>query len=261
MVLPMLASAPTTADAPVTVNREMRRGRPAGTVTVGDTTVRICASGHAVPGTRVRLLSSPSKMPSRSWSMTAGKSCPMAVYTPDEHGNESICAHCYAMSRAYLWPVVVAALEARFDWARRAAAHRSVGDEFVATLTAAILGQGKPHFRVHDAGDLFSAAYIRLWIRICRACPDVAFWFPTRMWRSESATIQAALRELAALPNVALRPSALHFNTPAPVIPGYSAGTTAASAGFTCPASQQGNQCLDCRVCWDPTIEVSYRKH
>ena len=35
-------------------------------------------------------------------------------------------------------------------------------------------------FRVHDAGDLFSAKYINCWIRICEALPDIRFWFPTR---------------------------------------------------------------------------------
>jgi len=36
----------------------------------------------------------------------------------------------------------------------------------------------------------------------------------------------------------------------------------AKSAGFSCPASEQGNECRECRACWDETVEnVNYKKH
>jgi len=32
--------------------------------------------------------------------------------------------------------------------------------------------------------------------------------------------------------------------------------------GFNCPSSKQGNQCGECRACWDKTVEnVNYKKH
>jgi hypothetical protein len=32
--------------------------------------------------------------------------------------------------------------------------------------------------------------------------------------------------------------------------------------GFTCPASEQGNECKDCRACWDESIQnIDYKKH
>jgi len=32
--------------------------------------------------------------------------------------------------------------------------------------------------------------------------------------------------------------------------------------GFSCPASSQGNECKDCRACWDSEVEnIDYKKH
>ena len=74
------------------------------------------------------------------------------------------------------------------------------------------------------------------------------------------------LRKLAALPNVAVRPSALNFGDDAPVVAGLHAGSTAAMhdklRAAQCPAPQQGGNCADCRVCWDAKeTPVSYCKH
>lgn len=225
-----------------------------------------------VPGTTVSLLSSPSKMPCKSWSMPAVRSCPSAFF-----GKGAICGeskakedlNCYASKRAYTWPAVVRALEARFAWAVKASMDAITGDEFVSLMTAAVGAEGKrqvkrgdlPVFRVHDSGDLFSPAYVMLWVRIATNLPHIGFWFPTRQWRSKNLHMMAALTTLAALPNVSVRPSALHFEDAAPVIPGLSAGTTASVEGFNCPASQQGNACRDCRQCWTKDTVVSYYRH
>ena len=32
--------------------------------------------------------------------------------------------------------------------------------------------------------------------------------------------------------------------------------------GFNCPASKQGNECGECRACWDNTVDnINYKKH
>jgi hypothetical protein len=219
-----------------------------------------------VPGTTVSLLSDASKMPSLSWSMPAGESCPWALY-----GENTICGDCYAQKGRYMMPNVANAQSVRFEWARRCMRTPAGVDEFVSTLTYAIDEVRNTYFRGHDAGDFFSPAYVRAWARICANLPMVTFWFPTRTWRVLSmktlsdATRNAwalALSELASLPNVRLRPSALFFNAPAPRIPGMAAGTTARDEGFNCPAATQGNICGTCRVCFDePTTEVSYHRH
>lgn len=236
-----------------------------------------------VPGTTIGLLSSPSKIPSRSFGLPAVKSCPMAFFGPGAICGESKeDTTCYADGGAYVWPNVRRAYQARYDYAIKASMVPSIGDEFVTVMTSAVrqealrqerryyrqiskgersLTSFEPCFRVHDSGDLFSPSYAALWVRVCEATPDVRYWFPTRMWRTKNVHMLAVLHTLASLDNTSVRPSALHFEDAAPVIPGFSAGTTAASAGFTCPASSQGNACLDCRACWSKDIEVSYRKH
>ena len=230
-----------------------------------------------VPGTTVSVLSSPSKMPCKSFSLPAVRSCPSATF-----GKGAICGesksdlNCYASKRAYTWPVVVNALNTRYQWAIAASMDAPTGDEFVTIMTDAISREAKrqerkaaktqrqftgPVFRLHDSGDLFNPQYARLWARIAAATPHVAYWIPTRQYKSKNLHMQAALLELSALPNVALRPSALYFESPAPVIDGLSAGTTASVEGFNCPASNQGNACLDCRQCWTKDIVISYHRH
>lgn len=224
-----------------------------------------------VPNTTISLLTNTSKMPSRSWSLPAGRACPGAKY-----GANSICGTCYAQKGAYAWGPVKRAQQARFEFAIQASKDMTVGLQFVTLMVQAITAEARrqqtrhrrqhgnldgfvPVFRVHDSGDLFSPAYTRLWIAICRQLPTVRFWFPTRSYRIPN--LMPALVTLAALPNVSVRPSALHFGEAAPVIVGLSAGTTAATAGFTCPASSQDGKCLDCRQCWTTDVVVSYRKH
>src|SRR5262249_11768112 len=75
------------------------------------------------------------------------------------------------------------------------------------------------YMRVHDSGDLFSAACTRAWIRICSASPWIHFWFPTRSWQAPWLDV---IKELAALPNVTVRPSAIHFDEEPPRIDGLA---------------------------------------
>jgi hypothetical protein len=230
-------------------------------VTETDKRGRLRAKKHGV-----LLLSDASKMPSLSFSLPAGASCPWALY-----GEGTICGDCYAQKGRYVMPDVANAQRVRFEWVRRCMRSPEGIAEFVSVMVDAITRARNSYFRGHDSGDMFSPAYVRAWVQICRALPDVRFWFPSRAWRvltiknvsdhtrSEWAL---ALSDLASLPNVALRPSALFFNAPAPRIPGWAAGTTAADEGFSCPAPLQGNICGSCRVCFDrPELEVSYHRH
>jgi hypothetical protein len=233
-----------------------------------------------VPGTKRTLLTVTSKMPSHSYSLPAVRACPMAFFGPGAICGESKeDTTCYATKGSYtMYPNVMLAQEARYQWTIKATMDTAEGDEWVRVMTAAVVketnrqrnrhlkaGLGmdtfQAYFRVHDSGDLFNPQYAMLWTRVCAQMPHVKFWIPTRMWRSKNEHMQRALLALSALPNVALRPSALHFNDPAPVIEGYAAGTTAAKEGFTCPASLQNNNCGDCRACWTKDIPVSYHQH
>ena len=237
-----------------------------------------------VPGTSVGLLSNPSKMPSRSYSLPAIKACPSATFGPGAICGESADkTTCYATRGAYAWAPVRAALEARFQWTIQATRDETTAVEFIETMTTAVQGEalrqerkhwqevsegmrpmaefGGPVFRVHDSGDLFNPTYANLWTQVATNCPDVRFWFPTRQWKSRNLDMLAALQTLASLPNVAVRPSALFINDAPPMIPGLAAGTSASATGYNCPAHMQKNECRDCRMCWTKDVPVVYRLH
>lgn len=223
-----------------------------------------------VPGSTVSLLSDASKMPSLSFSLPAGDSCPWALY-----GEGAICDGCYAEKGRYIMPNVKNAQRVRFEWVKRCVRTPEGRAEFHRAMVAAITAAGNSYFRGHDSGDFFCPAYVEMWAEVCKALPEVTFWFPTRTWRAltdpraSAATKKnwsLALSALCALPNVRVRPSALFFNAPAPMVrnlvPGMSAGTTARDEGFNCPAATQGNVCGTCRTCWDsPDTAVSYHRH
>jgi hypothetical protein len=214
---------------------------------------------YHVPGTSVALLTYPAKIPCPSWSLPAGRACPFAFRSDPD----AICGSCYAAKGFYMMPRVKAAQDARYAWTLDCLKTPEGTERFIALMTEAIAHEcarfNVQYFRVHDSGDLFSPAYTRAWTEICRRLPDIRFWIPTRSYR---AAWVADIIALAALPNVTVRPSALRFEDAAPEIAGLQAGSTARHHGATCPASSQGNACLDCRQCWDsPTIAIAYHKH
>jgi hypothetical protein len=88
-----------------------------------------------------------------------------------------ICRHvCYARNGSYLWPVVLAKHQANLMFVLDDPAG------WEAAITAE-LGAGKYHgawIRIHDSGDFFCDDYLRAWLRICRARPDVNFYAYTK---------------------------------------------------------------------------------
>jgi len=88
-----------------------------------------------------------------------------------------ICAQvCYARTGSYLWPVVRAKHQANLMF---------VLDDlpgWQAAMTAE-LGAHKFHrawIRIHDSGDFFTDDYLRAWLRICHARPEVNFYAYTK---------------------------------------------------------------------------------
>jgi len=126
------------------------------------------------------------------------------------------------------------------------------------------------YFRIHDSGDFFNARYARAWMEVCRLLPRKKFWAPTRSYQQPNGILPifdpllAVLREMAQLPNVCIRPSALDFGNAAPIVIGLHAGSTAGNdaEAFQCPAHLQDNECGDCRHCWEnKTVSVNYQIH
>lgn len=222
-----------------------------------------------VPGTTTALLSKPSKMPGYAWGIPAKRACPRS--------NGTICEDCYAVSGFYRMPTVIQAQETRFAWVRECMRTDIGKHEFSGVMWDAIRRACKkqPYFRIHDSGDFFSPAYTETWLWVCAGLPEVKFWAPTRAWQipdksrsgfhvvSDSDKVMYWLRQLAKLPNVTVRPSALNFGDPAPIVSGLQAGSTSDyKRAMQCPARQQGNQCGECRACWeDKEKPISYAKH
>ncbi len=209
------------------------------------------------------ILTETSAMPGASFSLPARRTCPGALLSPG-----SICAACYADSRGrYRWPAVREAQARRLTWTTHALAAGS----FAPAMVACIASIEERYFRIHDAGDFFSVAYVEAWITIAGALPHVRFWAPTHSWaiqgrqRRDGDPLLEAIRLLDALPNVTVRPSAILLEAPPPVIPGLSAGSAVTTERFmaTCPKSlRTPANCGGCRRCWDaPLVPVTYLKH
>lgn len=205
-----------------------------------------------------------------SFSLPAGTSCP----GKRAHGPNDICSACYAAAvrptgrtSRYGTPVVERAQQQRWAWVLACMMTDAGVDSFVETLTYAIRKESKTkYFRIHDSGDFFNPRYIRAWIRICTALPEFKFWAPTRSYRIPR--LAGPLQELAALPNVTVRPSALEFDTLPPTLAGFAAGSGAVKVGpvlpttHGCTAPETGSVCQDCRLCWDaPAQSVMYHYH
>lgn len=220
-------------------------------------------------------LSTPSKMPCYSWSIPAVTTCPGAKISMKRAGENAVCHECYATAGFYNMPSTTNAQLTRRAWIAQSLAHDN-GAEFVSVMvdmiTQSVRAARVPLFRGHDSGDFYSVAYIRVWIKIARALPNVRFWFPTRSWVVPN--LLEALQEFGNLPNVSLRPSALALDEPAPVISGFAAGTTVARSlpvmeslpgHKVCPATVPGNspKCADngCFDCWDRESAKAYLLH
>jgi hypothetical protein len=86
-----------------------------------------------------------------------------------------------------------------------------------------------------------------------RLTPSKRHWLPTR---------EAWIKD-----HVSRAPDNLIIRFSMPMIDQAAAGgwantSTVVSAGANCPSAQQGNQCLDCRKCWNKEIKnISYGQH
>jgi hypothetical protein len=217
-----------------------------------------------VPGTTVRLLTQTTKMPGPSWSLPAHRACPRA--------NGTICDSCYAEKGCYRYSSTQNAQKARFKWTVKSMRSSAGREQWIAAMVEGIHKSGCAFFRVHDSGDMFSVSYAEAWLEVCRVLPEVKFWIPTRTWQMPQSVLPMSdpllmvLSQMARLPNVTVRPSALNFRDHAPRVAGLHAGSTAEMPdvfrAWQCPAPKQDGMCSDCRVCWDSKdMPVSYCKH
>lgn len=196
-------------------------------------------------------LSSPSKMPSYGWSVSA-KRC--KVGSKLRSVVNSVCAKCYALKGNYMFPAIQACLERRYAAIQR--------KPFVPAMVYLLKCLDVKHFRWYDSGDIDSPATLLKIVDIARQLPDVRFWLPTK----EYGVIQAYVKAGHVIPsNLCVRLSAYMIDESGPIMLARRLGVTISEVrheGYSCPSSKQGNKCLTCRACWDTgTFNVSYRRH
>jgi len=187
-------------------------------------------------------LSKPGKMPEGSFNIPAsacqtGAKLALVPGTP--------CHGCYALKNRYIMPIQKAALERRL----------ASLDHGSWTTAMATLIKGKKHFRWHDSGDLQSAEHLTNIFEVCNQTPAPRHWLPTQ----ERKYLQF-LDPAIVPPNLIIRLSGSKIDGPAPK--SWPWTSSVVTAGRTCPAPSQGNECKNCRNCWDKKISnISYGKH
>jgi len=190
-------------------------------------------------------LSAPGKMPEGSYNLPA-KACQTGAKLRKLPGTP--CWGCYAFKGRYNFPNVKDALTRRLE----SLGHR----DWVQAM--AVLIKGKKFFRWHDSGDLQSVQHLINIFEVCKLTPDTMHWLPTREARF------LKLMDPDVVPKNLKIVLSDHMNDQArpPTWWPYTSGVTTDHAQVTCPASRQGNKCLDCRKCWDRnTKRVTYGKH
>ena len=198
-------------------------------------------------------LSGPSKMPCHAYSIPAQKCITGAKLRQVKN---SICSVCYALKGNYGFPVVRDALMRRFE--------SLTNPLWIEAMVLAIRAKEKSgFFRWHDSGDIQSVQHLQNICEIAKRLPDIKFWIPTREYTKIIPDFFAAGHKFPE--NLTVRLSAFMIDGPAPIAIAkkYNLTTSGVSKlGFTCPASLQGNKCLDCRACWDKSVvNINYHKH
>jgi len=187
-------------------------------------------------------LSSPSKMPGYAYNLPAWR-CITGVKLQAVAG--SVCAGCYAMKGRYRFRNVKEALDRRLQ--------ALTDPRWVEAMVTLITGQA--WFRWHDSGDIQSPEHLKNIFEVCNRTPETRHWMPTREVKF------LKLMDPDVVPkNLIIRISS-HMVDQGPVS-FWPWTSTVVTAGKTCPAAEQNNECKDCRQCWDRSVKnVAYGKH
>ena len=223
--------------------------------------MRICGikifSGMKEAEEAVGGLSSPSKMPSYAWSISA-KRCNIGSTLAKVEG--SVCNKCYALKGRYMFPMVQNALEKRYKkWSENR-------DEW--TNAMIYIMNTKKHiiktgvFRWFDSGDIQGEGMLSDINTIAWSSPNIRFWLPTK----EYNLVKEYKKNNDIAPNLIIRVSSPTVNSNTlkgheHISTVYSKDMLSESDGYICPSSKQGNKCGECRACWSDIKEVSYIAH
>jgi hypothetical protein len=207
---------------------------------------------------KVGTLSKPSKMPCHGYSIPASR-CKVGQKMRKVKG--SICSVCYALKGRYVFNSVQNALEKRFQSLTRS--------DWVDTMVDLIGRKEKSgFFRWHDSGDLQSIEHLQNIVKVAKRLPDIKFWLPTREYNIVARYIRQntsmGFNKRPFPENLTVRLSGLMLDGKAPNKTQNPFGlptSGAVSENYNCLSDKQGNKCLDCRLCWDSSLHINYKKH
>ena len=186
-------------------------------------------------------LSAPSKMPGPAFNLPA-QACITGSKLVTVPG--SVCHGCYALKGRYRFPNVKEALQ------RRLAA--LMDPRWVDAMV--VLIDKEPFFRWHDSGDLQSVQHLKNIFEVCNRTPGTQHWLPTREVKFLPLNFDAIPK------NLIIRLSGHKIDKDAASFWPWT--STVVTAGRTCPAPDQNNECKDCRACWSrDTANIAYGKH
>jgi len=190
-------------------------------------------------------LSKPNKMPGPSINLPASQ-CITGRKLVKVKG--STCSGCYALKGRYRFQNVKDAMQRRLS-----RLHDPRWTDAMVTLVT-----GQQVFRWHDSGDIQSVQHLKNIFEVCKRTAGTLHWLPTRESRFLS------LMDPEVVPKNLKIVLSDHMNNQR-VTPSwwpYTSGVTTDHNQVTCPASKQGNKCLNCRKCWDRNVpRVIYGKH
>ena len=184
----------------------------------------------------------------RSWSLQAGSTCPASH-------DASVCNGCFAKTGFYNMPHVInPRLENQKDWKRD-----SWADDMVQAL------QNERFFRWFDSGDIYKLTLAEKILEVCERTLWVNHWIPTQTWSIEQ--YGKVLRKLDSLPNVVVRASAKHVNTPITEFPNNSVVLSDSNMAHQlnvtiCHSFANSGKCGPCRACYDKNVKtIGYVAH
>jgi len=212
-------------------------------------------------------LSQTSKLGMQSWSIPTW-ACHTGSLLTDIEG--SVCKGCYAKRGNYAYKNVKDCLDQRLTaWQEQ--------ENWIEAIAFLIrTTEPSKNFRWFDSGDLQDQYMLLQIIKIAKVLPSFNFWLPTHEKNIISETVMQGY-EIPKNLKILLSSEMVDGAPPLELAKSLSKhpnvkrkiGTTVvlsskvfdAYKGFKCPASKQGNKCLDCTACTSFDIDIiPYKK-
>ena len=175
------------------------------------------------------------------------------------------CNKCYAIRLQKFRPNVDKAWKRNQEIIERMIATDAI-DEWVEGVVFQIAKANRPKHRWMDSGDLCSTLHLFAISEVAKATPDVIHYLPTKEYGYVNAFLDR-FGDTELPTNLVVRMSTPKIDgAPMKGLISNQIKTSTVHKdkpyGFVCPASKQGNQCLDCKACWVADVaNISYPLH